>query len=77
MGVTAELSAFTAAIQLDHLPPQVVDRARLLVLDLVGNIVRARHDAESTAPMLAAARAMLPTRSSTSRRARSTTSRGR
>ena len=31
---------------------------RFLVLDLVGNIVRARHDAESTASFLAAARAM-------------------
>ncbi len=58
MGVTADLSAFTAAIQLYHLPPEVVTRARMLVLDLVGNIVRARHDAESTAPMLAAARAL-------------------
>ena len=31
---------------------------RFLVLDLVGNIVRARHDAESTASLLAATRAM-------------------
>jgi len=58
MGVTATLSAFTAAIRLDSLPPEVVSRARFLVLDLVGNIVRARHDAESTASFLAATRAM-------------------
>jgi len=58
MGVTAILSAFTADIQLDRLPPEVVNRARFLVLDLVGNIVRARHDAESTASFLAAVRAM-------------------
>jgi 2-methylcitrate dehydratase PrpD len=58
MGVTADLAAFTAAIRLDRLPPEVVQRARLLVLDLVGNIVRARHDAESTQSMLAAARAL-------------------
>ena len=58
MGVTAKLSAFTAGIRLDALPPEVVTRARFLLLDLVGNIVRARHDAESTASFLAAARAM-------------------
>jgi hypothetical protein len=57
-GVTAELSAFSAGLRLDALPPEVVARARFLVLDLVGNIVRARHDAESTASFLAAARAM-------------------
>jgi 2-methylcitrate dehydratase PrpD len=58
MGVTSELSAFSAGITLADLPPEVVERARFLVLDLVGNIVRARHDAESTPPMLAAARAI-------------------
>jgi len=57
-GITAELSAFSANISLAALPPEVVARARFLVLDLVGNIVRARHDAESTAPMLAAVRAL-------------------
>ena len=58
MGVTAELSAFTAAIRLEKLPPEVVTRARFLLLDLVGNIVRARHDAESTDAFLGAARAL-------------------
>jgi len=58
MGVTAQLSAFCAEMKLDGLPPEVVKRARFLVLDLVGNIVRARHDAESTHSMLAAVRAM-------------------
>src|ERR1700755_2683242 len=58
MAVTAILSEFTAGIRLDALPPEVVNRARFLVLDLVGNIVRARHDAESTASFLGAVRAM-------------------
>ena len=58
MGITAELSAFSADISIAGLPPEVVERARFLVLDLVGNIVRARHDAESTASMLAAVRAL-------------------
>jgi len=58
MGITAQLAEFTAGIRLDRLPPEVVNRARFLVLDLVGNIVRARHDAESTPSFLAAVRAM-------------------
>src|SRR4051794_37462029 len=58
MGVTAKLSEFCASLGLDRLPPEVVSRARFLVLDLVGNIIRARHDAESTDAFLAATRAM-------------------
>ncbi len=56
--VTKELSAFVAGLRLDGLPAGVTERARLLVLDLVGNIVRARHDAESTPALLSAARAL-------------------
>jgi 2-methylcitrate dehydratase PrpD len=58
MGVTSELSAFCANIRLEKLPPEVVNRARFLVLDLVGNIVRARHDAESTESFVNTVRAM-------------------
>jgi 2-methylcitrate dehydratase PrpD len=58
MGVTKRLSAFTASIKLVDLPPEVVHRARFLLLDLVGNIVRARHDTESTASFLGAVRAL-------------------
>ena len=58
MTITPLLSAFTAGITLGGLPLEVVQRARFLVLDLVGNIVRARHDAESTPSLLAAARAL-------------------
>ncbi len=58
MGVTSELSAFCANIRLEKLPPEVVNRARFLVLDLVGNIVRARHDAESTDSFVNTVRAM-------------------
>jgi len=54
MSITSELSAFVASTRLDALPPEVVARTRLLVLDLVGNSVRARHDAESTPALLAA-----------------------
>lgn len=55
-GVTDTLSRYAAGLQLADLPEAVVARTRLLILDLVGNIVRARHDAESTPPMLSAAR---------------------
>jgi 2-methylcitrate dehydratase PrpD len=58
MGITTQLSEFTANVRLSALPPAVVQRTRFLVLDLVGNIVRARHDAESTASFLGAVRAM-------------------
>jgi 2-methylcitrate dehydratase PrpD len=58
MGITAELSQFAADIRLDRLPPAIGLRARFLLLDLVGNIVRARYDAESTPSFLAAVRAM-------------------
>jgi 2-methylcitrate dehydratase PrpD len=56
--VTRDLAAFSAAIQHDRLPPELRERTRFLLLDLVGNMVRGRHDAESTAPLLAAARAL-------------------
>lgn len=58
MGVTSQLAEFCANIKLAALPPEVVTRARFLVLDLVGNIVRARHDAESTASFVSTVRAM-------------------
>ena len=58
MTITQTLAAFTADITLGRLPPEVGERARYLVLDLVGSIVRARHDAESTPALLAAVRAL-------------------
>ena len=58
MDITARLSEFVAGLTLDRLPPEVVGRARYLVLDLIGNVVRARHDAESTESFLRAARAL-------------------
>jgi 2-methylcitrate dehydratase PrpD len=58
MTVTRALAEFTAGIRLDALPPTIVERARFLLLDLFGNIVRARHDAESTPSFLAAARSL-------------------
>jgi 2-methylcitrate dehydratase PrpD len=56
--VTAQLSRFTAGLTLAKLPPEVVERARFLVLDLVGNMVRARAISDSTPALLAAAKAL-------------------
>lgn len=53
MGATGELSAFVASLSIEHVPPEVVRRAELLVLDLAGSIVRARAEAESTPAFLA------------------------
>jgi len=58
MGVTADLASFTANMQLTRLPDGVVHRARLLVLDLIGSIVRARHESDSTPSLLSAARVL-------------------
>ena len=56
--VTADLAAFTAAIRWPALPAEVQDRTRLLVLDLVGNMLRGRTEAESTPPLIAAMAAL-------------------
>ncbi len=58
MGITTELARYCAGLQRAELPPEVVVRTKFLVLDLVANIVRARHDAESTPALLAATRAL-------------------
>ena len=58
MAITTELSQFVAACSTGTLPAPVVERTRLLVLDLVGNAVRARHDAESTPALIAAVAAL-------------------
>ena len=51
MGATAELSEFSAGLTVDRIPDDVVGRARRLVLDLVGNIIRGR-ETESTPALL-------------------------
>ena len=56
--LTARFAAYAAAIRHADLPPAVEERTRYLILDLVGNMLRGGRDAESSAPLLAAARAM-------------------
>ena len=52
-GVTRELAAYAAGLKYEDLPSAVVERAKLLILDITGIMVRARHDAESTQSMIA------------------------
>jgi 2-methylcitrate dehydratase PrpD len=58
VAVTRELAAFVAGLRYESLPAAVQERTRFLILDLVGNMLRGRYEAESTPPLLAAARAL-------------------
>jgi 2-methylcitrate dehydratase PrpD len=53
VGVTAALSRFSAEIGIDEIPAPVAARARMLLLDLAGNIIRGR-ETESTPAVLSA-----------------------
>lgn len=55
---TETLAAYCASLDFATLPPEVQERTRYLMLDLVGNIIRGRHDAESTPALLGMARAL-------------------
>ena len=57
MGVTSALSRFTAEIGIAEMPAPVVARARLLFLDLAGNIIRGR-ETESTPAVQSAVHAL-------------------
>ncbi|HET9663282.1 MAG TPA: MmgE/PrpD family protein [Burkholderiales bacterium] len=56
MTTTRTLARFVHGLDFEQLPPEVRERVPALVLDLAGIMVRARHDAESTPSLLAAAR---------------------
>ena len=53
--VTRELAEFAAGISYDALPAEVRERVKAFALDLVGIMLRARNDAESTPAMVSAA----------------------
>ena len=53
--VTRPLAEFAAGLSYDSLPPEVADRVKVLVLDNVGIALRARHEAQSTPALVAAA----------------------
>jgi 2-methylcitrate dehydratase PrpD len=54
MDVTKQLAAFAANLTFSDLPVEVTERAKRLILDLAGIMIRARHDAESTPSLIAA-----------------------
>jgi 2-methylcitrate dehydratase PrpD len=56
--ITETLAAYCATLDFAALPVEVKQRTRFLVLDLVGNMVRGRHDTESTPVLLSAVRAL-------------------
>ncbi|NNE83265.1 MAG: MmgE/PrpD family protein [Alphaproteobacteria bacterium] len=53
-GITRQIAEFVDMLAYDDLPSEVIARTKLLILDIAGNVVRARHDAESTPSLLAA-----------------------
>src|SRR5262245_55472241 len=52
---TRELAEFVTGISYDKLPAEVRERVKAFTLDLTGIALRARHEAESTEPMVSAA----------------------
>ncbi len=54
-GITRRLAQFVAGLSPEALPLEVIARTRLLVMDLVGIMLRARFDADSTPSLLRAA----------------------
>ena len=54
INVTEKMAEFCEKIKFKILPEEVVKRAKLLILDTVGIIIRARHDAESTKSLISA-----------------------
>ena len=53
--ITHEFAEFVAGISYDALPVEVRERVKALALDLVGIMLRARNEAESTPAMVSAA----------------------
>ena len=52
--ITDRLATFVAELGYDDLPEEVAERAKRLLLDLSGIIIRARYDAESTPSLISA-----------------------
>ncbi|MCH8239132.1 MAG: MmgE/PrpD family protein, partial [Proteobacteria bacterium] len=52
--ITKRLAIFAADLRYEDLPPEIIARAKRLILDLSGIIIRARHDVESTPSLISA-----------------------
>src|SRR5438105_8850500 len=49
---TETLAGYVADLKFADIPPQVLERAKVLTLDFLGSAIRARRDAESTSSLL-------------------------
>src|SRR6266705_5842246 len=49
---TATLAAYVADLKFADIPPEVLERAKVLTLVFLGSTIRARRDAESTPSLL-------------------------
>src|SRR6267143_2144617 len=49
---TATLAAYVANLKFEHIPEEVLARAKVLTLDFLGSAIRARREAESTPSLL-------------------------
>ena len=52
--MTEKFAEFCEQLRYEDLPNDVIKRTKLLILDTVGIIIRARHDAESTSSLVSA-----------------------
>ena len=52
--LTEKMAEFCENIKFEKLPNEVIKRVKLLILDTLGIIIRARHDAESTESLISA-----------------------
>lgn len=55
-GITKTLATFASGLTCETLPPEVMMRARDLTIDLIGSIIRASAEADSTPSLLAMAK---------------------
>ena len=56
--ITRRIAEFAAAISLDSVPPEAIERTQMFVMDNVGIMLRAKHDAESTPALIKGAMAL-------------------
>src|SRR6202451_4199938 len=49
---TETLAGYVADLKFEDIPPEVLERAKVLTLDFLGSAIRARRDAESTPSLL-------------------------
>src|SRR5258705_12107516 len=49
---TATLASYVANLKFDDIPPEELERAKVLTLDFLGSAIRARREAQSTTSLL-------------------------